>query len=104
MQTELLAIIGRTTQQLLDLSQQPPHSLGARPMPLLLELLQTVFDQFRRVAAAHTSVLHSFAQAADRHHIDVRLYEMPDVWSKVQAVVSIRTLQVIQRRHRQWYS
>ncbi|PNF38735.1 Exocyst complex component 4 [Cryptotermes secundus] len=89
MQTELLAIIGRTTQQLLDLSQQPPHSLGARSTPLLLELLQTVFDQFRCVAAAHASVLHSFAQAADRHRIDVRLYEMPDVWSKVQAVLQL---------------
>jgi hypothetical protein len=104
MQTELLAIIERSTQQLLDLSQQLPHSLSARSMPPLLELLQTVFDQFRRVAAAHTSVLHSFAHAADRHHIDVRLYEMPDVWSKVQAVVSIRTLHVICRRHRLRYS
>jgi hypothetical protein len=88
MQTELLAIIERTTQQLLDLSQQPTHSLGSRSTSLLLELLQTVFDQFRQVAAAHASVLRSFARAADKHHIDVRLYEMPDVWSKVQAVVS----------------
>ena len=84
MQAELLAIISRTTQQLLDASQQP----GARNTHLLLELLQTVFDQFRRVAAAHASVLRSFARAAEKHHIDVRLYEMPDVWSKVQAVVS----------------
>jgi hypothetical protein len=92
MQTELLAIIERTTQQMLDLSQQPTHSLGAHSTSLLLELLQTVFDQFRQVAAAHASVLHSFARAADKHHIDVRLYEMPDVWSKVQAVVSVRIL------------
>ncbi|XP_021936020.1 exocyst complex component 4 isoform X2 [Zootermopsis nevadensis] len=89
MQTELLAIIKRTTRQLLDLSQQPTHSLGAHSTSLLLELMQTVFDQFRQVATAHASVLRSFARAADKHHIDVRLYEMPDVWSKVQAVLQL---------------
>jgi hypothetical protein len=88
MQTELLAIIEHTTWHILDLSQQPTHSIGAHSTRLLLELLETVFDQFRCVATAHTSVLHSFAHAADKHHIDVRLYEMADVWSKVQAVVS----------------
>lgn len=88
MQTELLAIIEHTTQHILELSQQPTHSIGAHSTPFLLELLETVFDQFRCVAAAHASVLRSFSRAADRHHIDVRLYEMADVWSKVQAVVS----------------
>ncbi|XP_069698515.1 exocyst complex component 4 isoform X1 [Periplaneta americana] len=86
MQTELLAIIERTTQQILDSSQQP--SMRSTPL-LLLELLQTVFDQFRHVAAAHASVLRSFSRAADRHRIDVRLYEMPDVWSKIQAVLQL---------------
>lgn len=89
MQTELLAIIENTTQHILDLSQHPTHSIGAHSTPLLLELLETVFDQFRCVAAGHASVLRSFARAADKHHVDVRLYEMADVWSKVQAVLQL---------------
>ncbi|CAG2064384.1 unnamed protein product, partial [Timema podura] len=97
MQTELLSIISRTTQQILDMSalpQQPQpaaHHDPAQTQPLarpvlLLELLQTVFEQFRCVAAAHAVALRSFSFVADKYHIDVRLYEMPDVWSKVQAV------------------
>nr|CAD7203089.1 unnamed protein product [Timema douglasi] len=100
MQTELLSIISRTTQQILDMSalpQQPQlaaHHDPAQTQPLarpvlLLELLQTVFEQFRCLAAAHAVALRSFSFVADKYHIDVRLYEMPDVWSKVQAVLQL---------------
>lgn len=49
---------------------------------------QVVFDQFRLVVAAHQSVLVSMRASADKHVIEVHLYSMPDVWSKVQAAVS----------------
>nr|CAD7403523.1 unnamed protein product [Timema cristinae] len=99
MQTELLSIISRTTQQILDMSalpQQPQlaaHHDPAQTQPLarpvlLLELLQTVFEQFRCLAAAHAVALRSFSFVADKYHIDVRLYEMPDVWSKLQLLLT----------------
>lgn len=49
---------------------------------------QVVFEQFRLVVAAHQSVLGSMRSSADKHGIEVHLYSMPDVWSKVQAAVS----------------
>ncbi|XP_063222641.1 exocyst complex component 4 [Bacillus rossius redtenbacheri] len=90
MQTELLAIIARTTQQILDSSAMPPQPHGqAASKPVLPELMHVIFSQFRQVAAAHQSVLRSLAQAADKYRVDVRLYEMPDVWSKMQAVLQL---------------
>ncbi|XP_067012482.2 exocyst complex component 4 isoform X2 [Anabrus simplex] len=92
MQTELLAIISRTTQQIRDEAvtntqiQQDPSMARQQP---LLELLQTVFEQFRRVAAAHATVLQSLSHAADKYRVEIRLYEMADVWSKVQAVLQL---------------
>lgn len=51
-------------------------------------VLQVVFEQLRLVVAAHQSVLVSLRASADKHTIEVHLYSMPDVWSKVQAAVS----------------
>lgn len=51
-------------------------------------MLQVVFEQLRLVVAAHQSVLVSLRSSADKHAIEVHLYSMPDVWSKVQAAVS----------------
>lgn len=50
-------------------------------------LAQVVFEQFRLVVAAHQSILGSMRSSSDKHGIEVHLYSMPDVWSKVQAAV-----------------
>lgn len=60
----------------------------------LLELLLTVFDQFRAVAAVHSVALQSLRRAAEKYRVNVRLYEMADVWAKLQAVVSLISTQV----------
>lgn len=96
MDSELTAIVSRTTKSILD-APQSVTSLAVylennkptepEPQRLLLELLETIFDQFRRVATAHSIVLNGFNKVAEKYRIDVRLYEMPDVWSKIQAVV-----------------
>ncbi|KAK7863550.1 hypothetical protein R5R35_011175 [Gryllus longicercus] len=95
MQTELLAIISRTTKQIRDgpmsitLAQPGQGDPAAARQQPLLELLQTIFEQFRHVATAHSAVLQRLSRAADKYHADVRLYEMADVWSKIQAVLQL---------------
>lgn len=53
----------------------------------LLELLQTIFIRFKLVANVHQVALRSFSHVTNKYSVDVRLYEMADVWSKIQAVV-----------------
>ncbi|KAK8729890.1 hypothetical protein OTU49_008375 [Cherax quadricarinatus] len=100
MQKELGIIIHRTTQQIVEYHpsappDDPPVSslaylkADSREAKLLQELLQVVFDQFRLVVAAHQSVLVSMRASSDKHGIEVHLYTMPDVWSKVQAALQV---------------
>lgn len=53
----------------------------------MLELLLTLFEQFRAVVTAHACCVQSLRRAAEKHRQPVRLYEMADVWAKLQAVV-----------------
>ncbi|XP_015592198.1 exocyst complex component 4 isoform X2 [Cephus cinctus] len=105
MQTELLNIIARTSKQIKESAEHQPilprpvitdsteikvtSNNGSGSQALLLELLQTVFEQFRLVAGAHSTALRSFSYVVKKYNLDVRLYEMPDVWSKVQAVLQL---------------
>ncbi|XP_037788643.1 exocyst complex component 4-like [Penaeus monodon] len=100
MQKELGVIIQRTTQQIVEYHppappDDPPISghaylkADSRDAKLLQELLQVVFEQFRLVVAAHQSILGSMRSSADKHGIEVHLYSMPDVWSKVQAAMQV---------------
>ncbi|XP_071448510.1 exocyst complex component 4 [Hetaerina americana] len=106
MQNELLTIVKRTTQQVLvdhgvgstvvatggttgPVISLPTQDQSASQGKALLDLLQTVFDQFRMIAAAHSCILQSFRRAAEKYRVDVQLYEMVDVWSKIQAVVQL---------------
>lgn len=106
MQTELLTIIARTSKKIKEIADNQPVSIkpisnenpeikisassnAVEKQSLLLDLLQTVFEQFRLVAATHATALRSFSHVVKKYNLDVRLYEMPDVWSKIQAVVSI---------------
>ncbi|XP_042242487.1 exocyst complex component 4-like isoform X2 [Homarus americanus] len=100
MQKELGVIIQRTTQQIVEYHppappDDPPPSVLAylkadsREAKLLQELLQVVFEQFRLIVAAHQSVLVSMRASSDKHGIELHLYSMPDVWSKVQAALQV---------------
>lgn len=109
MQTELLNIIARTSKKIREIADNQPACVkpistdtsdvkiitsnnSAEKQSLLLDLLQTVFEQFRLVAATHATVLRSLSHVVKKYNLDVRLYEMPDVWSKIQAVVSYEWL------------
>lgn len=60
---------------------------------LLLELLELLFDKFSAVASAHAVVL-GYLQDAVRTPVaqqeDVKLYDMADVWVKIQDVLQVR--------------
>ncbi|XP_071536353.1 exocyst complex component 4 isoform X2 [Panulirus ornatus] len=100
MQKELGIIIQRTTQQIVEYHPPAPPDdppvtglaylkADSREAKLLQELLQVVFEQFRLVVAAHQSVLVSMRASSDKHGIELHLYTMPDVWSKVQAALQV---------------
>ncbi|KAK6635581.1 hypothetical protein RUM44_000835 [Polyplax serrata] len=93
---ELLGIVSNTTKSLLESNQAVPtiaishdgsRQVDSHSKQLLLELLDIIFDQFRKVAEGHSIVLKYFAKTADKYKLDVKLYEMADVWSKIQAVL-----------------
>lgn len=91
MQTELQAIIPIATREVLDNSQTVP-SQGASESEgsqLLVELLETVLDRFRRVATSHALFLRCISKTCTKHNMVVRLYDMTEVWGKIQAVVCI---------------
>ncbi|XP_049784437.1 exocyst complex component 4 isoform X1 [Schistocerca cancellata] len=101
MQSELLAVLSRVTQQVQDhSSSNAPLQLPTSNIPVLtsvpstgpaflLELFSSVFVQLRCITTAHASLLHIFSCIAEKHHVDVHLYEMADVWSKIQAVLQL---------------
>lgn len=65
---------------------------------LLLELLELLFDKFNAVAAAHSVVLghlqQTVASPCSQYDGDIKLYDMVDVWVKIQDVLQVRILQM----------
>lgn len=60
---------------------------------LLLELLELLFDKFNAVATAHSLVLGYLQDTAVTplpQQEDVKLYDMADVWVKIQDVLQVR--------------
>ena len=60
---------------------------------LLLELLELLFDKFNAVAAAHSVVLGYLQDTVvtpPAQQEDVKLYDMADVWVKIQDVLQVR--------------
>lgn len=91
MQSELLIIIKRTTQYINDFNAAQPvnnDSKNAKPS-ILLELMLTLFEQYRQVAEAHVVLLNLLGRAAEAHKINFKLYDMKMFWAQVQAVVSL---------------
>lgn len=61
---------------------------------LLLELLELLFDKFNAVATAHSVVLgylQDTVVAPLTQQDDVKLYDMADVWVKIQDVLQVRS-------------
>ncbi|XP_004598241.2 exocyst complex component 4 [Ochotona princeps] len=93
LEQELKQIVKRSTTQVADSGYQRGESLPVENQPrLLLELLELLFDKFSAVASAHAVVL-GYLQDAVRTPVtqqeDVKLYDMADVWVKIQDVLQM---------------
>lgn len=72
------------------------NSQQSHPLP---ELLYTLLDQFRRIAEGHGFMLKRISQTCEKYNVkNIRLYEIADVWSMVQAVVRLRSMDM----HTSW--
>ncbi|XP_004430807.1 PREDICTED: exocyst complex component 4 [Ceratotherium simum simum] len=93
LEQELKQIVKRSTTQVADSSYQRGENLTAENQPrLLLELLELLFDKFNAVAAAHSVVLGYLQDAVViplTQQEDVKLYDMADVWVKIQDVLQM---------------
>lgn len=92
-QPELMAIVSRASQQIVESSCQKGDSLANEHQPrYLLELMELVFEQFRCVANTHQIVLHNLHRIVTSGapvRSDQLMYDMVDVWSKIQAVLQL---------------
>ncbi|GAB1604300.1 exocyst complex component 4-like [Argonauta hians] len=92
-QPELMAIVSRASEQIVESSCHRGDSLANEHQPrYLLQLLQLVFQQFRCVANTHQLVLnnlHRIVASGAPVRSDQLLYDMADIWSKIQAVLQL---------------
>ncbi|XP_037021690.2 exocyst complex component 4 [Artibeus jamaicensis] len=93
LEQELKQIVKRSTTQVADRSYQRGENLTSENQPrLLLELLEFLFEKFNAVAAAHSVVLGYLQDTVGTppaQQEDVKLYDMADVWVKIQDVLQM---------------
>ncbi|KAJ1162768.1 hypothetical protein NDU88_003233 [Pleurodeles waltl] len=94
LELELKQIVKRSTTQVSDSGYQKGENVPQENQPrLLLELLELLFDKFNAVASAHAVVLAhlqlTVASPTSQQDGDVKLYDMADVWVKIQAVLQM---------------
>uniref|UniRef100_A0A8C3WBJ9 Exocyst complex component Sec8 n=1 Tax=Catagonus wagneri TaxID=51154 RepID=A0A8C3WBJ9_9CETA len=93
LEQELQQIVKRSTTQVADSGYQRGENITAENQPrLLLELLELLFDKFNAVATAHSVVLGYLQDTVVTpltQQEDVKLYDMADVWVKIQDVLQM---------------
>ncbi|NXD07577.1 EXOC4 protein, partial [Nothocercus nigrocapillus] len=94
LEQELKQIVKRSTTQVADNGYQRGENVFQENQPrLLLELLELLFDKFNAVAAAHAVVLvhlqQTVASPSSQYDGDIKLYDMVDVWVKIQDVLQM---------------
>ncbi|XP_065497051.1 exocyst complex component 4 [Caloenas nicobarica] len=94
LEQELKQIVKRSTTQVADNGYQRGENLSQENQPrLLLDLLELLFDKFNAVAAAHSVVLghlqQTVASPCSQYDGDIKLYDMVDVWVKIQDVLQM---------------
>jgi exocyst complex component 4 len=86
MQFELLAIVEKTTQHIIDSRQRNIKSEIDVPF---LELLDLLFKQFQLIAEAHQLTLKNYTNVIKRYQLNVKPYDLTDFWGQVQAVLQL---------------
>lgn len=87
METELLTVVQRTTNHINDFFSIQ-NGDNKQQQSALAELVQTLFDQFKEIAQAHSILLSHASKALKNKPLDFKIYEMNDLWVKIQDVVS----------------
>ncbi|XP_071090012.1 exocyst complex component 4-like [Haliotis cracherodii] len=106
-QPGLLTLVAKASQQVLE---SGGDSLASQNQPrYLLDLLETIFQQFRSVAQMHELVLknvhHSMqsgesqSEASGMPMRSDLMYDMKDVWSEIQAVLQVLLSQYLDVRN-----
>lgn len=92
MQFELLAIVEKTTQYLIDLRNRANGKIivenGEIDVPFL-ELLDLLFKQFQLISEAHQLTLKNYSSIIKRYQLNVKSYDLTDFWGQVQAVLQL---------------
>ncbi|XP_073999429.1 exocyst complex component secretory 8 [Rhodnius prolixus] len=81
MQSEILDVVGRVTKAVVTHSKEGVHPL--------VDLLDTLTQQLRKVASRHESLCNSFLKAAKVHKISCITLQRSDIWSTIQAVLQL---------------
>lgn len=81
MQSEILGVVGRVTKAVVTHSKEGVHPL--------VDLLDTLTQQLRKVASRHESLCNSFQKAAKIHKISCLTLQRSDIWSTIQAVLQL---------------
>ncbi|MEE6481763.1 hypothetical protein FKM82_012962 [Ascaphus truei] len=94
LEKELKQIVKRSTTQVADNGYQRGENVTQENQPrLLLELLELLFVKFNAIAAAHSVVLGHLQQTVTsptgRRDGDNKLYDMAEVWVKIQTVLQL---------------
>ncbi|XP_056429153.1 LOW QUALITY PROTEIN: exocyst complex component 4 [Hyla sarda] len=93
LELELKQIVKRSTTQVADNGYQRGETVTQENQPrLLLELLELLFDKFNAVASAHSVVLgylQDTVASPTSQDGDIKLYDMADVWVKIQNVIQM---------------
>lgn len=92
MQFELLAIVEKTTQYIIDLRNRANGKTvtenGEVDIPFL-ELLDLLFKQFQLISEAHQLTLKNYANILKRYNLNTKSYDLTDFWGQVQAVLQL---------------
>lgn len=92
MQFELLAIVEKTTQYIIDLRSRINGKIivenGEIDVPFL-ELIDLLFKQFQLIAEAHQLTLKNYNSIMKRYKLQIKAYDLTDFWGQVQAVLQL---------------
>ncbi|XP_052897545.1 exocyst complex component 4 isoform X3 [Anopheles moucheti] len=90
MQSELLAIVTKSTHNGTPSgASNADPTQPAQPVPIL-ELLDLVFKQFKLIASAHQQALRNYGNVIQRYNIpQVKPYDIIEYWGQAQAVLKL---------------
>nr|CAB3243990.1 exocyst complex component 4-like [Phallusia mammillata] len=88
MDRHINTLVTHTTVEITDMAFQDEQKSDDNPKRLL-ELLKLLFKKFHCVVNAHYHILSCIRKVIAKTHTEVQVYEIEDVWAKIQSVLQI---------------